>query len=349
MFAGFRSLLAPVGALALLAATPVTLADGWRFAWRISVTEASDPRTKQYGQPSMAVQMVPGKIRMDFTGESGAGKQGKGYMLFDADAGTMALVNPDEKTAMMMDPSSLGVAAGAVGGVLKMDVTDMKFAVQDLGAGERILGRATHKYRITRAYTMSMSVFGKKMKSANESVIDAWMSNEMIADKSWEAWADRFSRGMGRLGGEAGRKLMESEKEYPRGVPLKQIIKSTDTDDKGKVTTSTSTMEMVELKKTSLDAALFEIPADYQVVDTKQAIAETEKAMEQAKKDCEKENGKGSAACDPSQINIDSLVVAARQGMMEGLKEGVKEAAKESAKDAVKRGIMGRLKKPGGE
>jgi hypothetical protein len=131
-------------------------------------------------------------------------------------------------------------------------------------------------------------------------------------------------------------------------VPLKQIIKSTDTDDKGKVTSSTTTMEMTELKKASLDASLFEVPADYKVVDMKQTIAETEKAMEQAKKDCEKEHGKGSASCDPSQINLDSLVVAARTGVMEGLKEGVREAAKESAKDAVKRGIMGRLKKPGG-
>jgi hypothetical protein len=331
-----------VGAVTI-AATPISRAEGWTFTWK--VTESSDPRA---AQPSVSVQMIPGKMRWTFLSPP-QGMPAKGYMLLDADKASMAMLNPEDKTALTMDASDLGTGMGAIGSFVKMDVSDSKFSVEGLGAGERLLGRATQKYRVTRSYRMTMQVFGKKLSSQHESVTDLWVSNEIPMDKSWEAWTDRFSRGAARVGGDAARKLMEAEKDYPKGIALKYVMDATETDDKGKVTKTRTAMEMTELKRANLDASLFEIPADYTVTDMKQVVAETGKAMEQAKKDCEKEHGKNAAACDPSQLNVDSLVAAARQGAMEGLKEGVKEAAKESAKDAVKRGILGKFKKPGGE
>lgn len=335
-------LVAAVAAVATLAATPVPRAEGWTFTWK--VTESSDPRA---AQPSVSVQMIPGKMRWTFLDRQ-QGMPAKGYMLLDADKSSMAMVNPEDKTAITMDAADLGMGMGAVGSFIKMDVTDPKVSVEALGAGERMLGRATQKYRVTRSYRMQMQVFGKKLSSQHESVTDLWVSTDLPMDKSWEAWTDRFARGASRLGGDAARKLVDAERDYPKGIALKSIVDATETDDKGKVTKSRTVMEMTELKRSNLDAALFDIPADYKVTDMKEVVAETGKAMEQAKKDCEKEHGKNSPSCDPSQLNVDSLVAAARQGAMEGLKEGVREAAKESAKDAVKRGILGKLKKPGG-
>jgi hypothetical protein len=339
-------LILPVVAMTLVAATPARIADGWRFTWKFQVDETSGQNP--YQQPSMSVQMIPGKLRMDFLGDSPQGKKG-GYMLLDAEKGTMAMVSPQDKTVMLMEPGALGAMAGAVGSVVKMDVSDVKVDVEDQGAGEKILGRSTHKYRITRSYGMQVSVFGKKMKSTHHSVTEAWVSKEMLLDKSWELWTDNFARGASRLGGNAFKQLVEAERTVPKAVPLRQQMTNTDTDDKGKVTTTRMSWEMTELKKDNLPASAFEIPGDYQVMDMKQTMAETEKALEQAKTDCEKEHGKGAKECDPSQINLDSLVAAARTGVAEGLKEGVKEAAKEGAKDAIKKGILGRFKKPGGE
>lgn len=330
-----------------IAATPRPFTSGWSFTWKITADEM--PSNAASKQPSMGIQMIPGKIRMDFVGEPSQGMKKGGYMLFDAEAGTMAMVSPEDKAAMVFEGAGLGAMAGAVGSVVKMDVSDLKVNVEDLGAGERLLGRATQKFRITRGYSMQVSVFGKKSKTTHESVTEAWISKEMLVDKSWEAWSDRFARGSTRLGGDAMQKLIEAEKQVPKGVPLKQTTATTDTDDKGNVTKSKMTMELTSLKQEDISPTVFEIPKDYTVTDTKQTLAQTEKAMQQAKDDCEKEHGKGSKECDLSQVNLDSLVTAARTGAMEGLKEGIREAAKESAKDAVKRGILGKLKKPGGD
>lgn len=338
------SRIALVNAVALvaIAATPNALAEGWRFGWRIT-TQSSDERVAKAAQPSMAVQMIPGKIRMDFTGErQQPGMKKGGYMLMDAEQGTLAMVSPEDKQALIMEPGSFGGLAGAAGSFVKMDISDIKTAVEDLGAGERLLGRSTHKYRVTRGYTMTVSVFGKKVKTTHQSTTDSWMTAEFVNDRSWQAWAASFARGAQRLGGDGMKKLVDAEKDLPKGVPLKQVVTATDTDDKGKATTTTTTMEMTELKKENLDASLFEVPKDYQIVDMKAQLAETEKAMEQAKSDCEKEHGKGSDKCDPSTMNLDSLVAAARAGAAEGMKEGVKDAAK----DAVKKGLFGKLRKP---
>jgi hypothetical protein len=249
-----------------------------------------------------------------------------------------------------MKPEAMGAAFGALGSFVKMDFQNVTYNVVDKGAGPSTLGYATHHYEISQSYDTEVSVFGKKVRTKTASVTDAYMANQVISDRAFEAWAERFTRSASMIGGDGMKKLVEAEKNRPAGFPLKQVAVTTSTDDKGKATTSTTTMELTEFKKTNLDAALFEIPKDYAVVDMSAQIAETQKAMDQAKKDCEEEHGKDSAACDPSSINLDSLVAATRLGVMEGMKEGLREGAKESVKDAVKGGIMGRFKKkkPGG-
>lgn len=336
---------APLAALALVAATPRTpWTDGWKFTWKVTIDSTTAQRAPS--QPSTQVQLIPGKLRMDFIGEPQPGQKKGGYMIIDAEAGTMAMVSPEDKTAMIMSADGMGALAGAVGGVVKMDVSDVKVAVDDEGAGEKILGRSTHKYRITRDYAMQVSVFGKKQKSTHHSVTTLWITPDVTIDRSWEAWSGKFARGASRLGGDAMKKLIDAEKDLPRGVPLRQRMTTTDTDDKGKAETTTMTWEMTELKKGDIPASAFEIPKDYQVTDMKQTMAEMDKKMQEARDDCEKEHGKGAKECDMSQVNVDSLVAATRTGLAEGLKEGLKEGAKETAKDAIKKGIFGKLKKP---
>jgi hypothetical protein len=63
------------------------------------------------------------------------------------------MVDPKKKKkAVIMDPSALGNMMGAIGasGMVKMDVKDVKVSVEKLGAGERLLGYPTTRYRTTR-------------------------------------------------------------------------------------------------------------------------------------------------------------------------------------------------------
>lgn len=357
-------LLLPLAALALLAtaspvaptSSPITAlvvapdavaritpaaAEGWRFKWK--VTAQSDGKGAQ-SNPSMTVSLLPGKARMDFEGDAKQPGMGKGgYMILDAEKGLMTVVSPEEKKAMVMDPSALGNVMSAMGasGLVKMDVSDVKVAVEPLGAGEKLLGYDTKRFRVTRSHSMSVSVFGRKTTTKDESVSELWMADRFIDGRAFEEWAKSFARGVGGIGGDGFKKLMEAEEaNMPKGVPLKQVQKSTSTDDKGNVTTSTITMEMQELKKTSLDASLFEVPAGYEVVDMKAQMAEASAAMEQARADCEKEHGKGSDKCDFSraaEINMDSIMAASRQGAKDGAKEGAKEAVKGKLKGLIRR------------
>jgi hypothetical protein len=355
MFPSFPLAL-PLASLALIAAAPVAApplavttvadvtatpapiaADGWRFKWKVTV------QSEQKGvpaTPSMTVSLVAGKARMDYEGEvNQPGMKKGGYMILDADKGTMTMVSPEDKKAMIMDPAAIGNAMGAMGasGMVKMEVADAKVDVESLGAGESILGYPTKRYRISRSHTMNVSVMGRKNSSKESSVSEVWMADKFIEDKAFEAWAKNFARGMGSMGGDAMKQLMELEQaKMPKGIALKSVTTSTSTDPKGKAVATTMTMEMQELKKTSFDASLFEVPAGYEVVDMKAQLSEASASMEQAKADCEKEHGKGSEKCDMSKVGA-SLDSAMKTGAKAGAKEGAADAAKKTLKGLFKK------------
>lgn len=330
------STTAPPGAAA--AGRRVAAVDGWRFRWKVT----SDARGQgAAAQPSMTVSLIPGKARMDFeeVQRGGLVKKG-GFILLDAGKGTITVIDPEEKKAMVMEPSALGgmMNAMGMGGMMKMEVSDVKVATESMGAGEPILGFATRKYKVSRSYTLTVTIMGRKNVNKEQSESEVWMADRVIDDRAFEEWAKNFGRGFGGMGGEAFKALIEAEQaNAPKGTLLKAVTRSTMTDGGGKATTTTTTMEMQELKKLSLDAGLFEVPAGYEVVDLKAQLAEATAQMEQARAECEKEHGKGSDECDPAKfsVNLDSA-----------MKAGAKEGAKAGAKDAVKRGLRGLIKKP---
>jgi Domain of unknown function (DUF4412) len=314
----------------------IAAVDGWRFRWK--VTSEGGAREAS-AQPSMVVSLIPGKARMDVEGEQRGGMVKKGgYMILDAAKGTMTIVDPQEKKAMVMEPQALGGMMNAMGGMMKMELSDVKVATESMGAGEAILGYATRKYTVTRSYTLTVTVMGRKNVSTDQSESELWVADRFIDDRAFEEWAKNFGRGFGGMGGEAFKALMEAEQaNAPKGTVLKAVTRTTSTSGGGKATTATTTMEMQELKKLSLDASLFEVPSGYEVVDLKAQLAEAESEMAKARAECEREHGKGSEQCDPSKFSVN---------MDSAMKAGAKEGAKDGAKGAMKRGLRGLIKKP---
>jgi hypothetical protein len=322
-----------VAALATAAAPHATpVADGWKFKWKVS----SD--MKGGAPPSMDVLMVPGKARMDFVGPPSPGMKPGSYVILDAENASMIIVSPAEKSATVMETGSLASALNAVGqiGLIKMEFSNVKSNLEDLGAGERILGHPTHHYRITRSYYLKVSVLGRTSQGTTNSVTDAWLAGD-VRDKVFETWAQNFASSLSGLTGDGFKQFSELEKNAPKGFPLRQIIKTTQTNDKGETQTSTVTSEVEELSQTPIDASAFEIPKDYKVVDMKAMTAEMRKEMEKAKADCEKEKGKGASECevDMSKVNMDSIRKAVADSM--------KAAPKNAAIDAVGGGALKKL------
>ncbi len=327
---------APLAALAFVAATPRPLAiQGWTFTWKVTAEGTDGQRVERRTPPTMKVSLIPGKARVDFVDNLPPGQKKGSFMLLDAEQGTFTIVSPEDKTAIIMEPAALGGALSAVGQtkLVKMEVSGANTSVEKVGPGEKIVGHATTRYLVTRDHQMSISVLGRHSKTTHHSVTEMWFSNDqfMGEDKAFEAWTKNFTGSLNGFSGDAFKTLMEADQKVPKGIVLKQTMKSTDTDDKGKVTETVYGMEMQELTKTSLDASLFTIPSDYQVTDMKAQMSALSDSMKVAKANCEKEKGKGN--CE--MPSVDSA-----------LKAGAKEGAKEGAADAAKKKLKGLFKKP---
>jgi hypothetical protein len=122
-------------------------------------------------------------------------------------------------------------------------------------------------------------------------------------------------------------------KEVGYGVALRTRTIGTNTDNKGKVTVDTTTMEVVDLQKANVDASLFEVPANYQITDMRQLLAPMAAAMDSAKAECAKlseEERAKNPMCGGEGPDV---------------KGAAKEGAKEGAKDALKQGLGGLFKK----
>jgi len=315
----------PIAALALVAATPRSVAvEGWTFTWSIT-SETADGKADNRGvPPSMKVSMVPGKARIDYVGDVPRGQKKGTYLIIDAEKGDFIMVSPEDKSAVIMDPSALAGAMSAVGatGLVKMEVSDVNTQVEKLGAGDRLLGHPTTRYRVTRDYKMDVSVMGRHNRTTHHSVGEAWFATDnFIEDRVFSAWSKNFAGSMQGMVGDSFKKLMEAEEKVPKGIMMKQVVTSTDTDEKGKARTGTMTMEMTELQKGSLDASLFEVPGSYKVTDMKAQMAAMSDSLKVAKERCEEENGKGSDKCSFS---------------MEGASDSVKVNPKDAAKKALK-------------
>ena len=345
--------LAPLAALVFalpgrVDAPAPALADGWRFKWMVSAGTPGAAPAPASGPGSMSVALVPGKARMEFAGANPMGRQG-GFMILDATAGTMTMVDAERREAMVIDPEAMGgaIAGMGIGGMVKTDVRDIAVDVTPLGSGERLLGYATTRYRIVRAYTMAVTVMGRTTTTRHRSEGTVWIAERFMDDPAFELWAKRFASSFGRASGEGLRKLVDAESaKAPKGMALKQVLTSTDTDDKGVATTTTTTMEMTELKRASIPDADFQVPSGYKVVDTRAQMAEAQAEMAKAKAECEAKNGAGSEKCDLGKamegLSLDSVMARAK----DGAKEDAKKDAKDAAKDAAKKALRGIFKKP---
>jgi hypothetical protein len=339
--ASVRSLPA-VALLLIAAATPRV--EGVKFTWKVT-TSASDDASRAASPPSMSIMVAGDRMRAEYL-EARPGTSAGAYSLIDATAGTMTMVDPGRKQAMVLDTkggAAVGTAAVSMG--VKFDLSDLSTTVTDLGPGERLLGRSTHRYHVSRSYQMSVSILGRKSITRVKDEADTWVTNDFAGQRAFEEFGRTFARNTAILGGSATKKLEADAEKLPKGVPLKQVVTSTSTSEKGEARTTTTTMEMVDFSSGSFDAALFEVPAGYQVVDLKAQLAAASKAAEQAKADCEAREGAGKCG-GAGEINADSIIAAARSGALSGVKEGVNEGAKDAAKDAAKKALKGLFKKP---
>lgn len=254
---------------------------------------------------------------------------GKGsYFIIRGGGQEMLLVDPKEKQYMKWDIANMfagmSKVINAVGGLVKMQISDVKIDAQDLGAGPMVQGYPTRHIRMIQNYTVSASVFGKTSKSRSEATTDYYfapslrIANPFVSNSQQMAMMAQFD--MFKNPDYQSQMAAANAKLPKNAVPLKMVTNTVTTDEKGKQETAVTTMEMVNFKATNVPASTFAVPSDYKMI-------EMPKLDEQM-----------AAGKDPNApgFNADSVAAAAKQGAKEGITEGVKEGTKEAAKKKLK-------------
>jgi len=334
------SRLAAVAALPLLlAAKPLTAppSGGTTYEW---VVRSQSTRTGDKESVMMRGRGTfsgnNGKLEiLEAAAQSTGGQSnmfgGKGAYFLVLDGGKkMMMVDPVNKQYMEWDFASMmaGMSkmVNAVGGLVKMEMSDIKIDAQNLGPGEMIQGYPTVHYRMVQNYTMSAKVFGHESKSRNETTTDYYfapslkgLANPFVSNsQAYAASFDMFNNPDYKSQMSAAMAKIGSA-----GVPLKSVVKSVRTDEKGKQESSVITTEMVNFRNGDVPSSTFAIPAGYTQI-------------QMPKIDANMAAGSGGKSAD---INADSIANAAKEGAKEGVKDATKEAAKEGAAKKL-RGIF---------
>jgi hypothetical protein len=341
------SRLAVVAALPVLfAAKPLAapMAGGttYEFIVRSKTTQGGDKESVMMrGRGTFAGN--DGRIEiLEASAQSGGsemfGAKGSYFLVLDGGK-KMLLVNPAEKQYMQWDMASMlaGMAkmVNAVGGLVKLEMSDIKIDARDLGAGETIQGYPTVHYQMVENYTISARMFGRSSKSRSEATTDYYfapalknLANPFVSNSKAMAQSfDMFNNPDYKT------QMGAAQAKIKYGVPVKTVVKTVSTDEKGKQTVSTVTSEMVNFKNIDVPKSTFVVPSDYKLIEMQMPKAEGSVAGEFKDKD-----GKTVSAPD---INADSVAAAAKDSAKDAAKDAAKGAAKEAAKSKI-RGIFKR-------
>ena len=214
-------------------------------------------------QPSTTNVVLDGdRLRMEVAGER-KGHAAEGYFLTQDGGKTLFMVSPKDKTYMKWDMENMMGPGGMMGmakGMMNMKFSNVKVEKLAEGPGEPIQGFATTHYRFRTSYQISTSFMGRQNVSTVVRDEDLWTAPK-LNPAVMSVWARKQ---MPATGDEEFDKLMKSERAKATGLPLRMIATTTTTDAAGKAQVTKSTTEVTEVKQGAVDAALLELPKDYQ-------------------------------------------------------------------------------------
>jgi hypothetical protein len=272
-----------VGALA--AARPATAQD-LTFTYRVQSTASAraQQRESTASMPNMlaTVRMRGTDARVDFREGGLPMTQQGGYMLVRGAEQELVFVNPRERQAMVLSSDALGAGLGALtnNALLKMTVHNPRFAFQDLGAGERILGLPTRRVRVQSGSTVEMRMFGRTTRSSDSTVTEIWIAPRPagLDAAGLRGWSRSFGGGVRRTNAALAAQMAEYERQFGDGLMLRSVAVMQQTDDKGRATVDTMRMEVAELSRGRVDPTVFALPAGYETVDMRQVAASADSA-----------------------------------------------------------------------
>lgn len=242
---------------------------GWTITTNMTVDSGDAGRRSSM---AMRQQVTERNLRWEFVQMSGFGAPGASsiegmYTIIDSADSTMTTVMPAQHVATIASLEFLDAKKYAVSlGEQRLTRSDL----EDLGDGGRILGHATHHYRLTTAGTAEMTVMGQTCTNRLDSVSEMWIAPDVDFGPASEAALRQFGiTSPPAATGQAG----VAPATMPKGTALRSVHRTTAPGADGKDVTVTMTVEIVELAHADLDAALFSVPAEIKKMDMRAMMA----------------------------------------------------------------------------
>jgi hypothetical protein len=323
--------------LVFMAAQPVVDGMSYEFVMKTTSTQTGNKETVTlrgrgvHAGDNAKIEMLNASPTAG--GQSAFGGKGTYFILRNAGQ-EMLLVDPKEKSYMQWDMAKMmagmGQAINAAGGMVKMEMSDIRIDAQDMGAGPTIQGYATRHIRMVQNYTMNTTILGRGSRNRSEATSDLYFAPSLKIANPFVSNSQAMSM-MSQLdvfnNPDYKRQMEAANAKLPRtGVPVRTVTTIVSTDEKGKSETSTSVMEMMNFKASNIPASEFEIPSDYTKIEMP-SIA----------------GAPGAQNAGNSNFAVDSLGGAAKEGAKDGAKKEARDIGKEAAAGAANKlkGVFG--------
>jgi len=226
-----------------------------------AVTRTTDARSRTH-ETQIESWVMGDKARVEFRVSDDPIARSGTYVVTKDAGKTLYWIDPEAKTwsAWNLD-AMMGIAGSILNGAgpaLKVEFSDPKVERLSDEDGGTIAGIPTRHIRYRTTYAMKIKVLGFGRATDVESEQDLWVADR-LRDRALGIWL----RGdPPRTGNEQFDKLVAAGHEKLAGFPLKSVTVDTSTQ-KDKKTVTRSTMEVTELKSTSVPDSRFEIPEGF--------------------------------------------------------------------------------------
>jgi hypothetical protein len=238
--------------------------DGWTLTLAVSSDSgtSSKPR-KTFLRHRFAGHLLridsPTGTAMDSRGRT----VGLPYFIYDDSAHTRTLVDPrGRRVSVTPEPANPN---GAANFGFEF-VGRPRMSIDDLGAGEPILGHPTHEYRVTVSFVAQQLFRGKPCRRTTDTVEQLWTATDVPRVERLRSYVRDFPPSITELHGpviDSLRRFNLRRERMIRGFVLRSILRSRKPSLAGELATITDKMEVTELSHGPLSRSLFVVPEGY--------------------------------------------------------------------------------------
>ena len=244
-------------------------------AWAGIYYRAVTTTEGQRGQTQVEAWVEGPNAKVEFKESAQQGLPQGSYMLTTNAGQTLYLVNPKEKTYTEFDLEAMMGALNSImessGGMFSFDIENPEVTKLSEDSGPTILGYPTTHYRYRTSYDMSIKVMGMKRGNSVEMLQDVWTTDAVSAE-ALGVWM----RPLKPIGNEGMDELIKEQMKAVRGFPLRSVVETTTTGQKGKRENTTKSETVVQELDAdrSIPGGTFEIPPGYEKVDMMEGMAQ---------------------------------------------------------------------------